>query len=364
MIIKTLKCGILEAPLITPFKTALRTVEKIRDVIVILETDTGAIGYGEAPPTKAITGETEETLLADLMGPIRKAVVGKDLNDLDRLFAALDTCMEHHTSAKAAVDIAVYDLLGQAEKKPVYQLFGGTRSSIETDLTISVNDPSVMASDARAAIARGFRTLKIKVGINPSLDVERLIAVRQAVGKDIIIRADANQAWNAQQAVDLLQEIQSHAINLELIEQPVKAADLEGLAYVTAHSPVPVVADESCFSPEDARKIYQEHLADMVNIKLMKCGGLHNALKIVQYAKEAGAQCMLGCMLEAKVSVNAAVQLACAEDCITKIDLDGPALCSEDPVIGGSVFAGPVIHACKEPGFGIQELKGLKIINL
>jgi L-alanine-DL-glutamate epimerase and related enzymes of enolase superfamily len=149
-----------------------------------------------------------------------------------------------------------------------------------------------MASDAQAAIARGFRTLKIKVGINPSLDVERLIAVRQAVGKDIIIRADANQAWNAHQAVDLLQEIQSHAINLELIEQPVKSVDLEGLAYVTAHSPVPVVADESCFSPEDARKIYQEHLADMVNIKLMKCGGLHNALKIVQYAKEAGAQCM------------------------------------------------------------------------
>lgn len=364
MIIRTLKCGILEAPLITPFKTALRTVEKIRDVIVILETDTGAIGYGEAPPTKAITGETEETLLADLTGPIRQAVIGKDTNDLNTLFAALDTSMAHHTSAKAAVDIAIYDLLGQAENKPIYQMLGGTRSTIETDLTISVNDPEVMAEDARAAVARGFQTLKIKVGINPSLDVERLLAVRQAVGKDIIIRADANQAWESHQAVELLQEIESHAIHLELIEQPVKAADLAGLAYVTAHSPVPVVADESCFSPDDARKIYQEHLADMVNIKLMKCGGLHNALKIVQYAKEAGAQCMLGCMLEAKVSVNAAVQLACAEDCITKIDLDGPALCREDPVIGGSVFAGPVIHACKDPGFGIQELKGLQILDL
>ena len=272
--------------------------------------------------------------------------------------------MEHHTSAKAAADIAIYDLLGQKEKKPVYQMLGGTRTSIETDLTISVNDPSVMAEDARAAIKRNFHTLKIKVGIDPSLDVERLIAVRAAVGKDIIIRADANQAWSALQAVELLNEIQAHDINLELIEQPVKAKDLEGLAYVTAHSPVPVVADESCFSPEDAKRIYAEHLADMVNIKLMKCGGLHNALKIVDYAKKANAQCMLGCMLEAKVSVNAAVQLACAEDCITKIDLDGPALCSYDPVKGGSLFAGPMIHACKDPGFGVELIEGLQILNL
>ena len=363
MIIKSVRCGILRAPLITPFKTALRTVESIKDVVVIIETDTNQRGFGEAPPTKAITGETEETILDALQGPIHDALIGKNIEDLNVIFNALDTCIPHNTSAKAAADIAIYDLYGQLFKKPVYQLFGGARDTLNTDITISVNDPETMAQDALKAQQRGFGTLKIKVGIDPILDVDRLIAVRSAVGKNMIIRIDANQAWNHLQAIDLLTSMQQHDVNLELVEQPVKAKDLDGLKYVTDHSPIPVVADESCFSPEDARKIYIEHLADMVNIKLMKCGGLHNALKIAEYAEQDGAQCMLGCMLEAKISVNAAVHLACGKQCITKIDLDGPALCSHDPVIGGSLFNGPSIQVSNVPGLGISSIDDLELLG-
>lgn len=195
MKIRSVKTALLKAPLTTPFKTALRTVDSLEDVIVIIETETGLMGFGEAPPTAAITGETIDSLLRDITGPIREALVGKDLDDPQALFTALDHCLgEHHSSAKAAADIAIYDLLGQIEGKAVCEMLSDQpKDVLITDLTISVNDPEVMAEDARKAIKRGFKTLKIKVGVNPDLDLARLSAVRKAVGPDVNIRIDANR---------------------------------------------------------------------------------------------------------------------------------------------------------------------------
>jgi len=134
----------------------------------------------------------------------------------------------------------------------------------------------------------------------------------------------------------------------------VPAADLEGMQYVTRHADVPVLADESVFSPADALRIMQTGAADLVNIKLMKCGGITNALRIAAAAEVYGVECMIGCMLEAKISVNAAVELACAKKIITKIDLDGPVLCSEDHILGGAVFNEKNITVSDAPGMGIQ----------
>ena len=206
-----------------------------------------------------------------------------------------------------------------------------------------------MARDARTAIARGYDCLKVKVGIDPELDVARLAVVREAVGKDVCIRIDANQAWNAKQAVRILNQMQDKGLDIEFVEQPVPAADLEGMQYVTRHADVPVLADESVFSPADALKIMQTGAADLVNIKLMKCGGITNALRIAAAAEVYGVECMIGCMLEAKVSVNAAVELACAKKIITKIDLDGPVLCSEDHILGGAVFNEKEHHRLRCP---------------
>ena len=357
--ITNLTTYLLDVPLKTPFVTALRRVEKLTDVILKLETDTGAVGYGEAPPTKVITGETLETLWSDLNGPVRNALVGKDIGLLDDCFSALDACMEHHTSAKACADIALYDLYGQLQGKSVANLLGKKRSRLETDLTISLNDPETMARDARIGVERGYHTLKIKVGENPEIDEKRLLAVRNAVGSAIQIRVDANQAWSADQALLVLDEMQKKGLDLELVEQPVKAADLDGLAFVTSRSPIPVVADESCFSPENAEYIFKNHCADMVNIKLMKTGGIHNAIKIADFAEKYGCQCMIGCMLEAKVSVNAAAHFACSRNCITRIDLDGPLLCAADPIHGGSIFDEQYITVSQDPGLGIQGIDGL-----
>ncbi|MFR9307216.1 MAG: dipeptide epimerase, partial [Lachnospiraceae bacterium] len=210
---------------------------------------------------------------------------------------------------------------------------------------------------------RGYDCLKIKVGANPTLDVERLRAVRQAVGDEICLRIDANQAWQPKQAVRILNQMQEQGLKLEFVEQPVKAYDLEGLKYVTDHSYVPVLADESVFSPRDAMKVLEQRAADLINIKLMKCGGIYNALKIASAAEIYGVECMIGCMLEAKISVNAAVELACAKQIFTRIDLDGPVLCSEDPILGGALFEEKQITVSDEAGMGIRGVEGLRYLD-
>ena len=221
-----------------------------------------------------------------------------------------------------------------------------------------------MAKDAADAIARGYDCLKVKVGKEPEKDIARLSAIREVVPKKTLIRIDANQGWEPKEAVRILNGMQERGLDIEFVEQPVKGHDIEGLKYVTERSYVPVLADESVFSVEDAFKILQMRAADMINIKLMKCGGLYNGLKIATAAEVYGVECMIGCMLEAKTSVNAAVHLACAKQIITKIDLDGPVLCSEDPIIGGAVFNEKDITVSDEPGLGIKGIEEGKILYI
>ncbi len=354
MKITEVRLATISVPLRVPFKTALRSVDSVEDIIVEIHTDTGNIGYGEAPPTGVITGDTKGAIIGAITDHLRPTILGKDVSEFETLIQSVQTALVHNTSAKAAVDMALYDLYGQLYNIPVHKLLGGAKKQITTDITISVNDPEVMEEDTYNAIERGYDCLKVKVGVDPSLDVARLSAVRNAAGPDALIRIDANQAWTAKQAVRILNDMQAKGLGLELVEQPVPALDFEGLKYVTEHSDVPVLADESVFSPADALKIMQEHAADLINIKLMKCGGLYPAQKILAAAEVYGVECMLGCMLEAKVSVNAAVELACAKDIITKIDLDGPVLCSEDPILGGAVFNEKDITVSDDPGLGIH----------
>ncbi len=353
MKITEVRLGRISVPLRTPFKTALRTVRSVEDVIVEIHTDDGRIGYGEAPPTGPITGDTTLGIIGAIQDHISKAILGRDVDDFEDIMIAVQKSVVGNTSAKAAVDMALWDLYGQKYNLPVYKLMGGARKNIVTDITISVNDPDTMVRDALIALDRGYDCLKMKVGINPDMDVARLKAVRQAVGNDVTIRIDANQAWNPKQAVRILNSMQEQGLQIELVEQPVSAHDLEGMKYVTDRSYVPVLADESLYSPADAATILRMGAADLLNIKLMKCGGLYNALKICTMAEVYGVECMIGCMLEAKISVNAAVHLACARKVITKVDLDGPVLCSEDPILGGSIFEEKNITVSDGPGLGI-----------
>lgn len=360
MKIKDIQVGFISIPLKKPFKTALRTVNSVEDVIVKVVTDEGFVGYGEAPPTAVITGDTTGSIVDAIEGHIKKHLIGMEIENIEEIMKKLDASMIHNSSAKAAVDIAIYDLYGKLHKAPLYKLLGGYRKEIITDITISVNDPEEMARDSIEAVELGYKTLKIKVGKDSEMDLRRMRAIREAIGYDIALRIDANQGWKAKEAISILRKMEDEGLNIELVEQPVVAHDIEGLKLVTDNVSIPVLADESVFSPMDALKILQTRAADLINIKLMKSGGIHNALKICTMAEIYGVECMLGCMLESKVSVTAAVHLATAKSIITKIDLDGPVLCSTDPVNGGARFEEYKISLTDDYGLGIKEIYGVK----
>ncbi|SET63861.1 o-succinylbenzoate synthase [Natronincola peptidivorans] len=356
MKITAIQLGHLSVPLKTPFKTALRTVDSIENIAVRIMTDTGHIGYGEAAPTAVITGDTLSSIGGAVKNYIAPQLIGLDIENLEAIMMKLDKVLVKNTSAKAAVDIALYDLFGQYYKAPLYKLLGGFRKEITTDITISVNMPEEMVRDSISAVARGYKTLKIKVGKDARMDLKRLKAIREAVGENIQLRIDANQGWKPKEAVSILRDIEDAGLAIEFVEQPVAAHDFEGLKYVTDHVTFPVMADESIFSPKDALKILQERAVDLINIKLMKTGGIHQALKIIAIAEAYGVECMMGCMLESKLSVTAAAHVAAAKNIVTKIDLDGPGLCSIDPFDGGAIFKGERILLQEIPGLGFTDV--------
>ncbi|URZ09747.1 dipeptide epimerase [Clostridium felsineum] len=360
MVIKDIVIGHLSVPLKKPFKTAVRSVNNVDDVIVKIVTDTGSVGFGSAASTALVTGDTTESIKGAIENYIKKSIVGMDIENLEAIFIKLDNSIVGNTSAKAAVDIALYDLYGQAYKAPLYKLLGGFRKKLKTDITISVNSPEEMARDSIEAIKLGYKTLKIKVGKDSRLDMDRMRTIRKAVGYEVNLRIDANQGWQPKEAIRTLDELYEEGLRVELVEQPVKAWDLEGLKLVTDNVSIPVMADESVFSPKDAARVMEMRAADLINIKLMKTGGIHNALKVCSLAEVYGMECMLGCMLEGKVSVTAAVHLAAAKSVITKIDLDGPVLCSRDDVLGGASYDNSNIALTEGYGLGIEGINNLK----
>lgn len=343
-------------PLVTPFKTALRTVDSVNDVVIKITTEDGQEGYGEAPPTAVITGETKGSIRCAIEDFLAPGLIGMEIENLDGIMEKLHKSMVKNTSAKAAVDMAVYDLFAKSSNKPLYKVLGGNKGEIETDLTISVNEIEEMVTDSLLAVKQGFQILKIKVGKEGVKDVERIRAIRQAVGPDIKLRIDANQGWSAKDAVRIIRKLEDLGIDMDLVEQPVSAHDFEGLKLVTSQVQTPILADESVFSASDAIRIIQERAADLINIKLMKTGGIYEALKICAIAESYEVECMIGCMLESKIAVSAAAHLAAAKGIITRADLDGPSLCREDPYMGGPSFLGPRILMNTEPGLGIESV--------
>jgi L-alanine-DL-glutamate epimerase and related enzymes of enolase superfamily len=360
MKITDIRFGMLRVPLKTAFKTALRTVESVEDIVVMVHTDDGRIGYGEAPATAVITGDTHGSIVDAIRHYIAPRLIGEDIADLNRITRLIQGAMERNTSAKAAVEIAVHDLWGQLYGAPLYKLLGGGDPVITTDITISVDYIDKMVADSVSAVERGFESLKIKVGKDIGVDIERVRAIHAAVENRALLRLDANQGWTAKEAVYALHALEDAGVRLELVEQPVKARDLEGMRYVTERVHTPVMADESVFGPLEVMELIRMRAADIINIKLMKTGGISNAIKIADIAGLHGIECMIGCMLESSISVAAAVHVAVAKaDVITKVDLDGPSLCAYDPVDGGVTFNESEISITDAPGLGIREIRGL-----
>ena len=354
----------LNVPLKTPFKTAMRTVKEIEDVVVIVETDTGHTGYGSAPATAVITGDTHGSIIEAISKVMSPALIGRDIADLNNLINTVQNSIVRNFSAKAAIEVAIYDLFGQLYNAPLYRLLGGGDNIISTDITISVDYIDKMVEDTLNAIDRGFETLKIKVGKDPALDIERIKAIYAAVNERALIRLDANQGWTPKQTVSVLRALEDSGVQLELLEQPVRGDDIEGMKYVTERIHTPVMADESSFGPKEAIELIRTRAADIINIKLMKTGGISNAIKIADIAGIYGVNCMIGCMLESSIGVAAAAHIAVAKSSIiTKVDLDTPALGQYDPVTSGVQFNNSEIKITDLPGLGISKIDNLTMLD-
>lgn len=335
-----------------PFKTAVRTVETIDVLDVRLKTEEGTVGYGSSTASLQVTGDSLEGMRAAVEGPITDALLYKDINKRNELLLKLEKSCLNNSSAKAAVDIALHDALGKQCNLPLYRLLGGDLKPLETDMTVSINEPHAMQEEAMARVEEGFDVLKLKVGHEEEEDFRRLLKVREAVGNKVRLRLDANQGWNGKQAVHFINRLKEEDINVEFIEQPVPAHDLKALRYVRDHVHLPIMADESVFSPQEVLRLVEMECVDLVNIKLMKAGGLRRAGQIADICESAGIPCMIGSMMESIVSGTAAAHLAMAHPNIKIYDLDAPLWMKDEGLKGGMSYEGKEVTVSEGHGLG------------
>ena len=344
------------APLRHPFVTAARRTEAVEYVVAEVELAGGAVGQGSAAETVAVTGEDAASILAALDGPLGAALRGAR-GTIGELSARIAGAMPGATSAKAALEVALHDAWARAAGRPLVELLGGSAdATMRNDMTVSLEEPATMAQRAREAVAAGHEILKIKLGHDIAEDRDRLAAVVEAA-PSARLRLDANQGWLPDQAVEIITGFEADALPVELVEQPVAAGDVEGLARVTAAVSLPIMADEAVWSAADAHRLIEARACDLLNIKLAKTGGLHGAIEVAEAARRAGIDCMLGAMMEPRISITAAAHLALAHPAITMIDLDPPAWFASALPRGGIVQERGVLRLSGGPGLGLELLR-------
>ena len=339
-----------------PLKIAFAVIDRTPTIFLKLTTDEGIIGYGEACPFSPVTGENEKTVLAALE-TFTPGLVGADPYDLQGIHAMMDNCLYGNGSAKCAVDIACYDIIGKKAQQPLYKILGSGNNKLVTDVTIGINKPEIMAERATEWVKKGFNILKIKTGINPDEDVEAIRLMRESFGYDVLIRVDGNQGYTVGSALDIIPRFAK--LGVKAVEQPLPYWDIDGLATVRRNAlsyGVQIMADESLHSPHDALRLCQTGAVDVLNIKLMKCGGIYPALKIDAIGEAYGVNCMVGCMFDTKLALSAAVALVAAKKNITEADTDAFLLINDQgkPMHGGFTNEGSVITCSEAPGLGID----------
>lgn len=333
-----------------PFTIATGTMEFAQNVYIEIATDQGIIGVGECSAFPMIVGETQLSCY-NLAKDFAQFWKGKNPLAIAERLKELDLVIAGNYTAKSAFDLALYDIAAKAANQPLYQFLGGKQKAIESDLTIGIDQPEIMAAQAIEFVKKGVRIIKVKLGKSPSEDVERIRQIRTAIGPDIQIRLDANQGWAPEDALDVLTQLAP--FDIAFCEQPMHKYYDDFLPALCAKSPVKIMADESVFTHHDARKLIANKACHSINIKFSKSGGIQEAIKIHDLAKANQIPCMMGGMLESRVALSAKMHFAMAMDNVHFYDMDTCLIGHKvDPVMGGVQFKGMQLTIGEEAGIG------------
>ncbi|WP_070327364.1 mandelate racemase/muconate lactonizing enzyme family protein [Exiguobacterium aurantiacum] len=342
----------IELPLKVPFIVSYHRYDVMPSVIVKMTTECGLVGYGEAVADEHVTGESLESTISvirHLLGPL---LIGRNPMHLERIHDEMDRAIRDVPAAKAALDIACHDLIGKKLGQPVYELLGGRyHDAFPVTHVLSIGEPEAMAAEASEQVAEGYTAVKMKVGVDVASDVRRVAAVRQAVGPDVPIRVDVNQGWvNAAKTLQAMRKLEP--FDIDWVEQPVKADDFEGMLEVKGKISVPLMIDEGVRGVADMRRLTMMQAAHKVNVKLMKCGGIYPAKKLVHMAEMSGIECQIGSMVESSIASSAGFHVAFSSKIVQSVELTGPLRFATD--VGNLTYDLPFIRLNDRPGLGVD----------
>ncbi len=333
-----------------PFIISLGVMAYSENLIVVIRTDSKIIGFGECSPFKTIHGESMDTgfIVASYFA---KELIGKNPLEIENCLMLMDTIIHGNPSIKSAFDIALFDIASQNASLPLYSFLGGRKNkTITTDYTISLNNKEEMVEDALQILKNGFKIIKVKLGDSKDKDVERIRSIRKAIGNEITLRIDANQGWTFETAIETL--IALAPFNIQHCEEPIPKWDFMNLPAIKKNSPIPIMADESCFSHHDANRLIGLDACDSLNIKLGKSAGIFGAKKIIDLADKAGIKMQVGGFLESRLGFTASAHMALTSNNIIHYDFDTPLMFVDDPVVGGITYG-------KNGHVAVPEIPGL-----
>jgi L-alanine-DL-glutamate epimerase-like enolase superfamily enzyme len=339
-----------------PFRIATGIMYHAQNLFIRIETDKGLTGVGECSAFPVIAGETQATCY-EMAKDFARLWKEKDPRDIESRLKELDDFTAFNSTVKSAFDMALYDLAAQYAGLPLYKYLNGNKKTLETDLTIGIDEPEAMAAKALEFKKQGVRIIKVKLGKDGDTDLRRMRLIRAAVGDSIRLRIDANQGWNFETARDIL--VKMGDCDIEFCEQPMRQWNDFHLPALRKISPIRIMADESVFNHHDALRLIYAGACDYINIKFAKTGGIAGALRILEVCAGHQVPCMMGGMLESRLALTAFAHFAMSQDMIQFYDMDTALLGHQvDPVSGGVLYHGYFLEVPETVGIGADIEEG------
>ena len=336
-----------------PYSIAYETIDAVENIFVYLALDNGKWGIGSGSPAAFITGENIAMSRGVLQNNLEALVINKDIASYKDICKSMSRKLKTTPAARAAIDIALHDAWSRFNEKPLVEILGRSHQSFLTSITIGIKSLQETLSEAIEYVDRGFRILKVKTGASVTEDIELIRKLREAVGKNILVRVDANQGYTSENLIQFAKGTASE--NVEFIEQPLPNDKDSDMMQVSEEIRIQCAADESLHHPDDAENLAAEpHLFGIYNIKLMKSGGIYPALEIANTAHRSGINLMWGCMDESRISISAALHAALACPATTYLDLDGSLDLARDLVTGGFVLTDGYLSVSDAHGLGVK----------